>query len=282
MKETPPTPVRNLSRLIQNNSWYKEEALRELLHNHFRGKWLLRPVAFISSSSQTLKMVPVSVQMPTERLKSTNMFFSVIFDGHRVFISQAESHWCWLRRDECLKELFSPSAEQHERCVHAPLKTGIWGPSFPLISINSQQSNEQINHHLLVIYLFCQTENTPLPQRLEAHYTNFPFHTQRFHAYITDLWFQLSSITFHFPVNILHKTFLDVSWDCVLLLILRQVSFQLKKVVWQFKSGFYSVMTRLQIHRWLKGTEAVLTAILPLLNYYIHYVNNDQLTRNSK
>lgn len=118
-----------------------------------------------------------------------------------------------------VKRLLSPCTQQHERCAHAPFKTGMLRPPLPLISINSHQSNEQINHHLLVIYLFCQTENTPLPQRLVAHYTNPLFHAQRFRAYITDLWFQLSSITFHFPVNILHKTFLEVSWDFVLLLI---------------------------------------------------------------
>lgn len=67
----PPTPARNPSGLTQNNSqgcfisWYKEEALRELLHNYFRSKWLFRPVAFISFSLQTLKRVPISVQMPT-------------------------------------------------------------------------------------------------------------------------------------------------------------------------------------------------------------------------
>lgn len=157
-------------------------------------------------------------------------------------------------------------------------------PPLPLISINSHQSNEQINHHLLVIYPFCQTENTPLPQRLVAHYTNPPFHAQRFRAYITDLWFQLSSITFHFPVNILHKTFLEVSWDFMLLLIQRQVSFQLKKVVWQFKSGFQTYIQwwpDYRIQRWLKGTEVVLTAIFPLPNYHVHYVNNNQLTRKS-
>ena len=127
----------------------------------------------------------------------------------------------WTQKRSMVKGVFLSLCRATRKMCTCLLKTGMLRPPLPPISINSHQSNEQIYHHLLVIYLFCQTENIPLSQRLVAHYTNSPFHTQRFHAYITDLWFQLSSITFHFPVKALHKTFLEVSWDFVLLLILR-------------------------------------------------------------
>lgn len=118
------------------------------------------------------------------------MFSTVTFDGapwssdHRLKATDLDSEE-WLK--ECIWKMCDS------------LRQACWGlPFLPYPSIlTSLTSKSSLTCALSIL----SDRKHPLSQHLVAHYTHSPFHAQRFHAYIADLWFQLSSITFHFPVT---------------------------------------------------------------------------------